>query len=200
MAGRDDLIHGFSRLVMKEASDKRHEILQEIEESKNKLLQEKEQQFLEQAYISVQQAVKETKRIRNEEYSRAMLMSKKTLLQERANIMDGVFSKVLERFLKFKNSDKYEQWLSNLIDEGHKKIDGQSYIISCLPDDKILLDKIITTKKILATTEVTLEGSHGGIVMTCEKQGILLDLTVYEMIREARNDFLSYCGLCVLRW
>ncbi len=200
MAGRDDLIHGFSRLVMQEASDKRQQILQEIEESKQKLLQEKEQQFLEQAYISVQDAVKETKRIRNEEYSKAMLMSKKTLLQERATIMDNVFSNVLERFLKFKKTDKYKQWLSDLIDEGHKKIGGQTYIISCLPEDKALIDKITTTKKISVTTETSLEGSHGGIVMVCEKQGILLDLTVYEMIGEARIDFLSYCELCVLRW
>ncbi|MCK5812250.1 MAG: hypothetical protein KAG94_05090 [Clostridiales bacterium] len=200
MAGRDDLIHGFSRLVMQEAGDRRQQILQEIEESKIKLLQVKEQQFLEQAYISVQEAVKETKRIRNEEYSKAVLMSKKTLLQERATIMDVVFSNVIERFLQFKKTDKYEQWLNDLIDEGHKNIGCQTYIISCLPEDKALIDKIITFKKLKATTLADLDGSHGGIIMTCEKQGILLDLTVYEMVKEARVDFLSYCGLCVLRW
>jgi len=200
MAGRDDLVNGFSRLVLKEANEKRQSILEEIEKSKQELLKEKESLFLEKAYIKVQEAVRETKKIRNEDYSKAVLDSKKNLLLRRAAIMDEVFSNVNKRFEKFRNSEKYKQWLEKLIIEGMEKIDAKEYEIMCEKQDEKLIKDIIKKLKIKAKIIEFLEDIQGGIIIESIAKATLIDLTVKEMQKEARAEFLSYSGLSVNRW
>jgi vacuolar-type H+-ATPase subunit E/Vma4 len=200
MAGRDDLIHGFTRLVMQEADDKRKGILDEIEKTKNDLLKEKEHEFLEQAYVKVQDAVKETKRIRNEDYSKAMLESKKKLLMVRAKIMNDVFSNVLTRFSAFRQSDQYQLWIKGLISDGLKLIVSDHYLILCEARDQEIVEKAVKQLKIKADIQSDLEEGYGGIVLESKKDGLLLDLTIAEIIEQARENFLCYCGLCINRW
>lgn len=200
MAGREDIIHGFTRLVMKEAADKRQHILDEVAKEKKDLLDRKEREFLEQAYMKVQDAVKETIRIRNEDYSKAMLESKKKLLMTRAKIMEDVFDNVLERFAKFRASDEYEEWLEKLIKEGAEKINSDSFLVFCEPSEIEVVEKAVSHLKLNAKIEGSLEDIYGGVILECKQKGLLLDLTVREMIVEAKADFLCYCGLCVNRW
>ncbi|MBN2853417.1 MAG: hypothetical protein JXQ23_11845 [Clostridia bacterium] len=200
MAGRDDIIHGFTRLVMKEASDKRQHIIDEVTKEKKDLLDQKEREFLEKAYIKVQDAVKETKRIRNEDYSKAMLESKKTLLMTRTKIMEDVFDSVLKRFEKFRESDEYEKWLEKLLKDGAEKINSDEYLVFCEQVDQKIVEKAVKQLNMKAKIISDLEEVYGGVILECKQKGLLLDLTVKEMIVEAKADFMCYCGLCVNRW
>ena len=200
MAGRDDLIQGFSRLVMQEASSKRQSILEDIRKSESELLEEKERLFLEQAYLKVQDAVKETKKIRNEDYSKAVLESKKNLLIQRANIMNEVFNNVEKRFLEFRNSKKYIEWIEKLIIEGTNKINANDYIVRCEVQDKKIIKMVLDKLNIKAQIIDNLEETQGGIIIESKEKSLLINLTIKEMLKEARTDFLSYSKLCVNRW
>jgi len=195
MADKDSLMQGFTRLVMQEASSKKKAILDDAKREKEELLKKREETFLEQAYLKVQDAVRETKKIRNEDYSKAVLESKKQLLQVRSSIMNEVFDNVIKRLRAFRRSDEYSTWLEKQIISGIEKIKDNEYLILCEEADKNIVEKIIKKHKINAKVEGALEEVEGGVIIKSTEKNLLIDLTLKNMIEEAKVDFLSYCGL-----
>jgi len=195
MADKDSLMQGFTRLVMQEASSKKKAILDDAKKEKDDLLKKREETFLEQAYIKVQDAVRETKKIRNEDYSKAVLESKKQLLKVRSSIMDEVFNKVIDRLREFRKSNEYIIWVEKQLVNGITQINDKEYLILCEETDKNIVDKIIKQHNINAKVEGTLEEVEGGVIIKSKEKGLLIDLTLKKMIEEAKVDFLGYCGL-----
>lgn len=196
MAGHD-LIQGFTRLVMEEVSKKRKTILEGVEVEKQALLDEREQEFLQSAYLSVQDAVKDTLRVKNQDYSRAVLDSKTTLLKRRTDIQNEVFEKVLKRFSEFQDTPGYILWLESKINAAINRIGDEDLLIYCDCEDEPLILAILEKSKIKAQLIDSTEELQGGFILHNREKKLLMDASIKLMIEEARNDFIEYCHLSV---
>lgn len=187
-------LNRFSAKVLNEAHNELEKLKAEIDTEKKSKIESKYDEYLKEAYESIQSCITKIQKEDSEKVRLAEFEAKKILLKKREDIIDDVFSNALGKLYEFKKTNEYVKWLEekikhalNILGEGEKQI-------FVTKDDVKLLDDLKSEEKITAKPE---ENFIGGVRVENSTKGILVDYSFYELLEEKRAEFLQKSGLAI---
>ncbi|MGN0148676.1 MAG: V-type ATP synthase subunit E [Clostridia bacterium] len=189
-------LNTFTSLVLKDASDKREQILKSVEREHKERLTEKENEFLEEAYEEIQQAVSDAKKYSNEKVLHEELDAKKQLLLAREKIISEVMEAATAKLKQFIAGDKYEAWLIGKIEKALFEVGKGAKTVYISSNDLQYKEKI----EQLDMTKITVEAAEdrdflGGAKIYNTDRKIAVDYSFKEMLSEQKSIFLQSSGL-----
>lgn len=193
----DEKLRKFSFMIMREADERKKEIISEAERENRALIEKEEIEALKKAYEHIQEAVRDLDKELNEKVSKAVMESKHALFKRREDMIESIFQNVLTRFGKFRQSEDYKTYLEDLIDNGLKNI-GQGQIqVFADSDDLPLVEKIRDKAGLSFEVLESEEKLFGGLIIVNSTKGILLDRSVKSKLADERENFLERYGLSI---
>ncbi len=180
----------FSHMVMKEADEKKKEIIEQAERKHKDTIASKELQYLKQAYERIQGAVHKLDKEINEEVSKAILESKQALFSRRDEIMESVFQNVMAKLQAFKKLEDYKSYMVNQVRLGLSQVGQGDIRIMVDEEDLALLQEIQAMGldfKLLESEEPLL----GGCLVVNKTAGLLCDFSFMSRMNEERAAFLG---------
>lgn len=179
----------FSHMVMKEADEKKKEIIGQAEQTKKETLSLKEMQYLKQAYERIQDAVHKLDKEINEEVSKAILESKQALFNRRDEIMEAVFQNVRARLADYKKQDTYKAYMENQIRSGLSQVGSGDIFVLADEDDLALLEELRASGLDFRIAESD-EQLLGGCLVVNKEKGLLCDYSFISRLNDEKAAFL----------
>lgn len=197
----EEKLENFTRTVMMEATEKRKKILQQAEEYKERVLEKKELEFLEQAYETIQKEIRKVQKEKHEMISRAIIERKRALFQKREEIVEEVFDNLARKINAFQQTDEYKQYLLKSIEEGMMTV-GEGEIIVYLNHSDIHFADTFKEKlgKKFGKSITIKEEQYdmiGGCRVLNKTKNILVDLSFKSKIQHQKDQFLKTSGLVI---
>ncbi len=182
----------FSELVLRDATQKRDELIAAVENERSERLTQKENEFLQRAYDEIQSTIAEAKKESNSKLLRAQLDAKKQLLIKREQIVDDVMNEAERKLRGFCQSADYEKWFKDLVNKALFEVGKGTKTVYISPDDlkfKPWIEDIVDTAKI--TVEPAQEHDFlGGVRIYNSSRRISVDYSFGEMLAEQKEKFL----------
>lgn len=190
-------LNNFTSLVLKDAREKRDELLRNVEKEYSEKLDKKETELLENAYNNIQENIQSARREANERVLHAQLDSRKRLILKREEIIGEVMDGARERLCEFTKSDEYEKWLLEKIEKALFEVGKGSKIIYISPEDIKYREKI---ENIPEMSRIRVEASEerdfiGGAKILNKDRKVAVDYSFREMLSDERQKFLQSSGL-----
>lgn len=175
--------------VLNDAYNRREELTAEFEAEINDRLDAKRAEFETAAQKKLQKDIGKIKRDSTAAVAEYELKAKKDLMSCRGEIVNAVFSGVMDRIAEFKKTSDYEIWLRNKTKDAIKSCGDGNVTIFCSYDDAPKLSEFgnnIETCDILC-----------GVRVENMEKGIVADYVVDEIISEEKEKFLKNSGMTI---
>jgi len=201
----EESFNRFYKAVINQALNVRLQMAEELNEKKKKLLEQKELEYLEEAYRKIQSHVTKLNKETNEFISKSLMNCRKELLARREEIISEIMESVVSKIKDFINTPQYYGWL---LSSCKKVLD----LVSA-GKDKVTLYVNHTDKKYIDLLKTNLENLYkdtsieikvcenedfiGGVRAYNPESGILADDTIKRRMADAKNKFLKTSGLMV---
>lgn len=187
----------FSELVLRDAAQKRDELIEAVENERSERLTKKENEFLQRAYDEIQSTIAEAKKTSNSKVLQAELDAKKQLLIKREQIINDVMDAAEKKLREFQSGADYEKWLMDLVNKSFFEVGKGAKTVYIASEDlkyKPRIESIIDTAKI--TVEPAEEHDFlGGVKVYNSDRRVAVDYSFREMLAEQKRDFLQKSGL-----
>ena len=192
-------LNTFTSLVLKDAEEKREQLLKSVEKEYTERIDEKETELLQGAYENIQQSIQDAHKSANERILHAEMDSKKKLILRREEIINEVMQLSKEKLVEFKKSAKYEKWLLDKIEKALFEVGKGSKIVYISPDDLKFKEKI---EQIPEMSRLTVEAASerdfiGGAKIYNKDRKVAVDYSFKEMLTEQKQKFLQSSGLAL---
>lgn len=185
----------FKETVMRDAEQKKEEIVKEMQQVRQQAVSQAENEFLEKAYATIQREKTAIIREKNERISKALADSKRTLLQERETILNQVFAFLYERIDQYRTTQEYRDYMINLIQAGLKSV-GEGEVVVFLDQRDDALKQELADKLHCQTQTDSLD-IIGGCRVINRTKNIICDNSLIERISEMKGSFLEETGLFI---
>ncbi len=199
MATFEEKLNNFSSIVIEDANEMRDELLNEVEEKYNAAVEQKENEFLQTAYESIQKAINDTHKSANEKILHAQMDSKKKLLLRREEIINDVIGEVTKQVTAFIDTPEYEEWLKKRVAAAIFELGKGAKTVFISSNDFVYKTAL---ERVCEGDNVSIEGVSerdfiGGIKVFNKDRKISVDYSFKEMIEEAKKKFLQSSGLTI---
>ena len=184
----------FSELVLRDASEKRDELIAAVENERRERLDKRENEFLQRAYEEIQSTIAKAKKESNSKLLRAELGAKKQLLIKREQIVDDVMDGAKQKLIDFKSSAEYEEWLKELINKAFSEIGEGAKTVYVAADDMKLKSWIEKIQDEITVEPVENSDFIGGVRVYNTERRVAVDYSFGEMLIEQRQKFLRENG------
>lgn len=185
----------FRETVLKDAQQKKEEMLNEVEKTRKETIAQAEHEILQRAYSTIQREKTAVIREKNERVSKALAESKKVLLMERESILHRVFQALYERIDQYRKTEEYKQDLLRSVREGIQSVGEGECCVHIDSRDQSLLPFI----KLSVGCEVVIDHIDllGGCRVANKTKHIICDNSLTERISEIKCSFLEETGLFI---
>ena len=198
MGNMKDKLNAFAAVVIKDAGDERDELMHEVREKHDKLISMKENDFLKEAYGSIQHGVAQAKKSAREKVLQTELEEKKAVLLTRENIIKEVMDGAKDKLKEYVKTEAYEAYLFEKIKKAIKEVGDGSKIIYVSSDDIRLKDKIEGISDDIISVEADDEKDFiGGVKVFNKDRKVSVDYSFNELLSEEKKKFLQSSGLTV---
>lgn len=169
----------------------------EVEDYKNKRIEQATEQGLNDAYQLIQRDIAKQKATIIVETSAMENRLRKRQFELRKTISDEVFEQAKKKLLDFTGSAAYVDSLRKSAEDAEELFGDAAVTVSVAPKDIGYAEAI---KAILANAEITEDKDIriGGIKVYCKSTGILADDTLDTKLRDQREWFIENSGLKVV--
>lgn len=169
----------------------------EVEDYKNKRIEQATEQGLNDAYQLIQRDIAKQKATIIVETSAMENRLRKRQFELRKTISDEVFEQAKKKLLDFTESAAYVDSLRKSAEDAEELFGDVAVTVSVAPKDIGYAEAI---KAILANAEITEDKDIriGGIKVYCKSTGILADDTLDTKLRDQREWFIENSGLKVV--
>lgn len=190
-------LNKFSHMVMKEAKEKKEEIITLAEQTRKETIESSEIDFLKKAYEKIQTAIRKIDKGINEEVSKAVVESKQALFNRRDEIIDGIFKNIKKRIEAFRKQNEYRAFLEQQLKSGLSQI-GEGEILVLVEDiDMELMKDILTQAGLQAQVGESQEPLLGGFILINKTRNIMSDCSLMSRLNRERATFLENYGLSI---
>ncbi len=196
----NEKLNRFSAVVLSDAQKKRAAIEADNELIKKQKNDEAQNEFLKNAYETIQSAVEKIRREDNEKVLMAGVNARKELFAAREKIIENVFNEIKDNLLAFTKTSDYSSWLLKQIKQASDEIGEGDKTVFARSEDVALINKIISDipdKDGKITVEEINEDIIGGIKVRNNTRGIISDCTFDEILAGKKTDFLNRSGLSI---
>jgi len=198
----EEKLEQFTATVMREAAEKRKKIYEQIENERKQLLEQNELEVLEQAYIQIQNSIRDILKEKNEKISKVLLDNKRRLLQKREQIVEEVFQSITDKVKNFVQSPDYYDFLINNIIEGCNTVGSGDLVIYINKSDLPLKEKIAEQIRLkLGNDNFSIEEEKhdmiGGAKIFNKTKNLFINNSLSEKIQYEKEHFLETSGLII---
>ena len=195
----EEKLSRLSAMVMRNANAERERLMKETEGKYKSIISEKEDEYLKEAYETIQKSKSECEKMSGEELLHAEMDSKKKVLLKREEIINSVMDTVKERLCDFTHSDDYGDWLVKKAQQAAQEAGEGGKVIYVSEDDMRYLDKL---KSIDADSQIRVEsaadrGFLGGVRVYNSDRRISVDYSFKELLSDEKQSFLRCSGLVI---
>ncbi len=197
MAGIEKKLASFSSLILGEAKEQQAKIMEEVNKEKSKIMQDKEMEFLTEAYEDIQKIVSKCEKSGNEQVLKIEMELKKDLIVKREQIVDTVFDRVTVQIEEFRKTPAYQDWLVELSKKAIAEIGGENCRIHLTKADasySAALEKAIPGATIVVEAG---DDMVGGVTVENTEKHIFDDFSIATMLEHQRQEFLKISGLSI---
>lgn len=197
MLKTDEKLNKFSYMVMKEANDKKKEIIDKAEKIHSETLAEKEITYLKKAYEHIQESLEKIEKDLNQEVTDAVIINKQALISRREELIKSIFSNVKNKLLSYKEKTDYKEYLEALVVEG-LSINGQDEVhVFADSDDLPLINEIRVKINVHFTLSESENELLGGCLIQNKTKGLMYDYSFRGSLEEEKSSFLEKYDLSV---
>jgi len=196
MSNEINKLANFSVDIMTDVSREREKIEKEVDERLKKDFDQKENQFLDQAYDLIQKGLKIVDREKGEVISKTLMENRVKLLNKRKQILDAVIERAIERIRDYTKTEEYKQDLIVRIKRHIEFMGEGKYIIYLNYKDKDLYQFIHDA---FPFTKVFIEKRNiemiGGVKVHNTTTNVYIDDSIVKRFEEEEENFMQYCGI-----
>lgn len=196
MDNKEELLACFLAEIDENSQKKIMQLRQEMEAIKMRT----EQEIIEEAKEQTHRWFVQEEEIVRAEHAVAMSHlnddNHRRLMEERDELVQGLFDRVIKELKQFCQSDAYEKALCNKLQEaGKQDLSGAVLLVS--KKDEALLPKLIKALGQACTGDVDETIVLGGYRLVLASKGRLIDETYDNALQQARENFLQTSGLTI---
>ena len=198
MADFEEKKDKFSTAINHYAEEQRQKIEKEIEEYKQKELEEAEIDVLTECYQLIQ---KETARMRSgisREMAQRDMDARRKLLEQRSRITSEVFEKASQKLKEFTGQKEYLDFLQNTASQFAKIFGHDGIVIRLRADDEKYEDNIRKALGLKCEFQIDNTIVLGGLRAVHTELGLLADKTLDSLLEDQRGWFESHSGMTVV--
>ena len=193
----EEKLNKLSALVMKNANEERERLIEENEDKYKSRISEKENEYLKEAYETIQRSKNESERIAGEKLLRVEMDSKKQVLLKREEIINDVMDTVKERLTEFTRSADYESWLVKKAQTAVKEAGDGGKVIYVAENDMQYADELRTGNSKITVEAASENGFLGGVRVYNADKRISVDYSFKELLSDEKQAFLQKSGLVI---
>lgn len=197
MSQSEKKLDKFSSAVLKDAQEQRAKILAEIEEYRKSELEKAEEEILHDAYVMIQNEIASIKNKHSRKISLAELDGRRQQLILRDKLTEKVFDEAAVQITEFTKSDKYKQYMLDLVKKSCAQIPEGKIIISVKNDDLGLGGDLAAASGREAEVKADAAIQLGGLLVSNPENGIVVDETLDFKLNSQRDWFTSVSGLSI---
>ncbi len=190
-------IQAFSKVIMDEVAEKKEQIINEANSEKQKVLEQKELEFLYDSYKEIQKAVRKIDLENNELTSRSIIESKRKLYEKRNNIINNIFLDVEKRINDFKKTPDYYTFIKDCIKNAIDVIGKNDLVISVNNEDRDNTNKIIKELDLQCEVEISEKDILGGCIAYSKESGLLINNSIIDRVKDQKQRFLENFNLSI---
>lgn len=199
MANMNEKLNTFSSLVMRDVSQKRDDLVDDMKKKHDEILTQKEEEYREESMTQIQHKMVEAQKRENQQVLQTELEAKKQLLLYRDGIINDVMKAVEDKLREFMNSAEYKQWLLSRIERAILEVGKGKKIVYVFGDDLKLAGEI---EKLSNDSEITVKDAEekdflGGTKVYNTDRRVSVDYSFKEMLAEEKKNFLQSSGLTI---
>ncbi len=193
-------LNTFTSLVLDDAGTKRDEMMEKVQVKHDTMVNAKENEFLEEAYESIQHSITEAKKAANEKVLHVELEAKKHLLLTREHIINEVMDGAKEKLKSYTQTDAYGKWLLNKIEKAIFEVGKGPKVVYISSDDLRFKEQIEALSD--GTAQISVEAATekdfiGGAKVFNPARRVSVDYSFKEMLAEEKKEFLQRSGLTI---
>lgn len=199
MANMNEKLNTFSSLVMRDVSQKRDNLVDNMKKKHDEIMAQKEEEYREESMAQIQQKLVEVQKKENQQVLQAELDARKQLLLYRDEIINDVMRAVEDKLKTFMNSPEYKQWLIGRIERAVLEVGKGRKVVYVFGDDLKLKEEI---EKLSMNAEITVKAADekdflGGAKVYNTDRRVSVDYSFKEMLAEEKKSFLQSSGLTI---
>lgn len=193
MISVEEKLNHFSSNVLRKASLQREEMLEQMRKKEKGILEQKELEFLEEAYEKIQDSVASIQKEHMEQRARLQNECKTALLKERQKIFDSVFAEVEQRLSAFCQSGEYAAWLKEKAETACRDaLEGDRI---CYIDRRDEAYRSQIQQAVGFAVELSDEELIGGCIVKNRSRNVIIDNSIRALLEEQKQEFVRTCGL-----
>lgn len=192
----NEKLKNFSFMVMEDAQKKRNDLVDRATQETQKRLDEKETEYLTQAYERIQSKLTKYRKRDNERVLQTEVQSKRALFLKREAIIQEVFDGVKEKINTFRNQPEYNPWLVKLTQKALDEVGEGKKTVFLVPEDMEVI------KKAFADCNISVEDAGdidflGGVKVYNHDKRVAVDYSFKELLASKKTKFLQNSGLVI---
>lgn len=186
----EDKLDHFSKMILQSATSKRNEKIEAVEKEKQKVLEKKELEFLEEAYHQIQDYLRKLRKKKNEIISRATMDGRRKLLNKREKIVKEIFQEVEEEILQFTKTPEYYAYLVESIKKNQQLINDEDVTIFISPTDEQYLEELNKKFQNKVMVDEKEQDMLGGCKIVSKTKNIVVNDSLRQKLNQQRKQFL----------
>jgi len=195
MSKIDEKLERFASDLMSDVGEERRVLIDELDDELRKYNEVKESEMLTNAYEIIQSALENIDQQKNESLSKIIMGNRTRLFEKRNEILDGLYSRTIDRIEAFKTTDAYKVMLLKKVAEAKEILEDGDIWVKLDYSDAELMDFI----KEKTGCSVELESKKvqliGGCIIHNRTTQIIVDSTFSRRLHDAKADFVQQCKL-----
>lgn len=177
----------FSNIVLKEASDEKQKMLADVRAKISEANKKLKDELIKKAEQNLKLETEKTVRLKNENVSKAIMESRRKIIEKREQLLESMHVAVKNRLLEFKKSDRYMDWILKQIENAQKQLNDTNVTVYIGKCDQNIFDNLIQKTKVKLKVDDNIK--IGGCKVISDKKRMLVDSTFEKRIEEAFSDF-----------
>lgn len=198
MASNDEKIGKFNLAINHYAEEQRAKIEQEVEEFKQRELEETEIEVLTEAYHLIQKEMAQMRSGITQEMAHRGMDARKELLAKRQKITDEVFERCSNYFQEYTQKSEYPALLEKFAKNLSSTFTKPGTVLCLREDDAKYQARIEKAFGSPCTFKTDNQIVLGGIRALNSEMGIMVDETLDSMLEDQREWFEENSGMAVV--
>lgn len=195
MKNIEEKLSRFDKDIMEDVESKRQELLDKVIAEYSEKYDRMETKYITESYYVIQGSLKKIDREKNEILAKAIMESRKRVLNKRAESIQRVFDLAKEKLRAFTQGDEYFESLIQTIEKSISTMEkGEFEIILNYSDERY-----VGPVKERFHCNVRLEDRSidmiGGFKLINLTQGLFIDGSYSDKLEQQREGFLKTCGI-----
>lgn len=197
MSKIDEKLEHFTNDVMSDVSEERRQIIEEVDKELRILYNEKEMDYLGQAYEIIQEALTDIDQEKNEQLSKTVMENKVKLLRKRNEMITGMFDDAKDQLRAYTKTQAYFPHLLELIEDAKANLGEGDLIVTLNASDVGIVSEVEEKSGLKVTLESKKLDLLGGCKVYNQSNNTVVDHSFVRRLDDQREEFIFKCHLDV---